>query len=439
MAGDVAHAACARGGRRGQNDKVAVPVALGHYEDKIDLIQQISDAEKINDGVAIALYGLNAARQQFQLHGRENATRIVIMITNGRNRGNAAPAAEDLRESYNVQLFVLAVGADSEGMSTLKRIAGNEYPDRVYEVASASKMDEQTAAISRHLCGYTTPAHGVTPTDAAFHHTTKRDVQAMSFTSIPWGAPRSFKFSPLCSDGIKRPYQFNLLVDVTARSSPEDFRLVMDHLSMFFQKRFAPNDNMLLFNIMTVNSEKVLDARASLTVGEIGFALNDISQNSEDVESARLGLGIDSLAEMSNENYIYGSYRIMLIISADSTSRDPALPSAEYAAGDFSHNVIGLSVRKPSTDLLTQMAGAGTSTTAKMVHDAVVFLVDVVHDGVFPKVGKRACSPRAKGAVIRSRVELGDNGNVGQAILAIEDDVVDLVVELATGGFPGPS
>lgn len=49
------------------SDKVAVPVALGHYEDKIDLIQQISDAEKINDGVAIALYGLNAARQQFQV------------------------------------------------------------------------------------------------------------------------------------------------------------------------------------------------------------------------------------------------------------------------------------------------------------------------------------------------------------------------------------
>ncbi|KAK6047952.1 von Willebrand factor type A domain protein [Cooperia oncophora] len=68
------------------SDKVAVPVALGHYEDNIDLIQQISDTQKTNDGVAIALYGLNAARQQFQLHGRENATRIVIMITNGRNR-----------------------------------------------------------------------------------------------------------------------------------------------------------------------------------------------------------------------------------------------------------------------------------------------------------------------------------------------------------------
>ncbi|VDP32657.1 unnamed protein product [Heligmosomoides polygyrus] len=51
----------------------------------------------------------------------------------------------------------------------------------------------------------------------------------------------------------------------------------------------------------------------------------------------------------------------------------------------------------------------------------------------------RKAEPRAGEAVIRSRVELGDNGDVGQAIAAIEDDVVDLVVELATGRFPGPS
>ncbi|VDP31986.1 unnamed protein product [Heligmosomoides polygyrus] len=99
-----------------------------------------------------------------------------------------------------------------------------------------------------------------------------------------------------------------------------------------------------------------------------------------------------------------------------------------------------------------------------MVHEAAVILVDVVHDGIFPKAGKkgvhvpvdgrsgipllklrgllsltRKAKPRSKEAVVRSRVELGDNGNVGQAILAIEDDVVDLVMELATGGFPGPS
>ncbi|VDO19000.1 unnamed protein product [Heligmosomoides polygyrus] len=99
-----------------------------------------------------------------------------------------------------------------------------------------------------------------------------------------------------------------------------------------------------------------------------------------------------------------------------------------------------------------------------MVHEAVVFLVDVVHDGIFPKAGKigvkvpvdgcsgtpilqlcgllsltRRPEPRAKEAVVRSHVELGDNGNISQAILAVEDDVVDLVMELATGRFPGLS
>ncbi|PIO54644.1 hypothetical protein TELCIR_23986, partial [Teladorsagia circumcincta] len=70
---------------------------------------------------------------------------------------------------------------------------------------------------------------------------------------------------------------------------------------------------------MTVNSKKVLDARASLLVGEVSYSLNDIAQNI-----------------------------------------DQALPSAEFAAGDFGHNIIGLSIRKPSTDLLTKMTGSGT-------------------------------------------------------------------------------
>ncbi|VDP09117.1 unnamed protein product [Heligmosomoides polygyrus] len=104
------------------------------------------------------------------------------------------------------------------------------------------------------------------------------------------------------------------------------------------------------------------------------------------------------------------------------------------------------------------------STIVEIVHKVVVFLVDAVHNGIFPKAGERGveipvdsrsgtpllelrgllsltrkAEPRAKEAVVRSRVELGDNGDVGQAILAVEDDVVDLVVELATGRFPGPS
>uniref|UniRef100_A0A158P995 VWFA domain-containing protein n=1 Tax=Angiostrongylus cantonensis TaxID=6313 RepID=A0A158P995_ANGCA len=320
------------------SDKVAVPVALGHYEDKIDLIQQISDTTKINDGIAIALYGLNAARQQFQ------DDKLI-------GRGNAAPAAEDLREMYGVQLFILAVNADEEG---------KEYPNRVYEVPTAFELDEQAATISRHLCDYTTPADGIHPTETTIRRTTKRDVHSSNVISRPSSNIRSLKYSPLCSDGIKRPYQINILIDVTARSTAEDFRLVMDHLSSFFQRRFAPDDTMLQFNLMTVSSQNVLDARAGLSVGDIVFALNDVVQDSDDVESAKLGVGIDSLVEMSNDNYIKGSYKIMLIISADSTSSDSALPSAEFATGDFSNNIIGLSVRKPSTNLLTNMTGAGT-------------------------------------------------------------------------------
>ncbi|VDP32691.1 unnamed protein product [Heligmosomoides polygyrus] len=39
--------------------------------------------------------------------------------------------------------------------------------------------------------------------------------------------------------------------------------------------------------------------------------------------------------------------------------------------------------------------------------------------------------------MVQSHVELGHNKNRGQATLVVEYDVVDLVVKLATGGFPG--
>lgn len=57
---------------------MAVPVALGHYEDRIELIEKIIDSEKINDGQAIALYGLNAARQQFQVGSLSTTSNILV-------------------------------------------------------------------------------------------------------------------------------------------------------------------------------------------------------------------------------------------------------------------------------------------------------------------------------------------------------------------------
>ncbi|VDP07206.1 unnamed protein product [Heligmosomoides polygyrus] len=88
-----------------------------------------------------------------------------------------------------------------------------------------------------------------------------------------------------------------------------------------------------------------------------------------------------------------------------------------------------------------------------MVHEAVVFVVNAVHDGIFAKAGKRVVhvpidgysgtpllelcgllsltritEPRRKEAVIRSCEELGDNGDDGQAMPVVEDAVVDRIL-----------
>lgn len=61
-------------------------MALGHYEDKIELLQKITDAEKL-EGTAIALRGLEAADQQFKLHARGgHVSKVILLITNGKHR-----------------------------------------------------------------------------------------------------------------------------------------------------------------------------------------------------------------------------------------------------------------------------------------------------------------------------------------------------------------
>lgn len=223
------------------SDKVAVPVALGHYEDKIELLEKITDAEKINDGVAIALYGLNAARQQFQLHGRENATKVVILITNGKNRGNAAAAAEDLRDMYGVQLFAVAVGSNPEELATIKRLVGNSNTENVIEVAQSTEIDDDAAALLKAVCGNTSPKNSEMPA----HLTTKRDVLAQKFTTAPMLRTTRAVAGGLCNDGIRRPYHFNILVDITSRASADEFRRVLDHLINFFNDRMRDEQHMI--------------------------------------------------------------------------------------------------------------------------------------------------------------------------------------------------
>ena len=80
----------------------------------------------------------------------------------------------------------------------------------------------------------------------------------------------------------------------------------------------------------------------------------------DDSVSPKLGAGIDALVELSKENYINGAVKLMIIVSSDGTSSDDALPASEYANGDFQHNIIAISVRKPATDLLSKVTGLPT-------------------------------------------------------------------------------
>ena len=61
---------------------MSVPVALGNYEDKIELLQKIVASERL-EGTAIAIRGLDAAREQFEAHGRRGVPRILVLITHG--------------------------------------------------------------------------------------------------------------------------------------------------------------------------------------------------------------------------------------------------------------------------------------------------------------------------------------------------------------------
>lgn len=161
-----------------------MPVALGHYEDKIELLQKITDSDKIS-GVAIALKSLDAARQQFILHGREDASKAIVLITNGNNRGNAAYAAQDLRDLYGIQIFAIAVNPSAERYGSLARLVGQEHAnERLLKINSIDDLSgDKLAFIRQSLCGHITPAAGyIEPTEPSWS-TTKRDVGAVSADS----------------------------------------------------------------------------------------------------------------------------------------------------------------------------------------------------------------------------------------------------------------
>uniref|UniRef100_A0A915BJG8 VWFA domain-containing protein n=1 Tax=Parascaris univalens TaxID=6257 RepID=A0A915BJG8_PARUN len=356
------------------SDKASVPVALGHYEDKVQLLTDIANSEQLF-GEAILLKGLNAARQQFQLHGRKNVPRVLLLITNGVNRGNAANAAEDLRERYNVELFILAVNASTDAMRTLNRLAGEHLAhQKVIPLIGADKLHgSELTYIGRTLCGLVEPAaatiqpHFTEEYDT--HRTTKRDVWkfmeakrtdeerfAITPARLPSRTTRAFEPTALCKDGYLRPYQLSVVVDATARSTEKDLRLVLAHIANFVQTRFSSESGRMQLNLVTVDSDNVTLREPNFGVDVIEEKFRLVRQTRGDELSAKLGRGIDEAVMLATEHAIRGVNQIILVVSADGTSSDDAMASAEFARGHYQHNIIAVSIRTPASELLKELA-----------------------------------------------------------------------------------
>uniref|UniRef100_A0A915MVF1 Uncharacterized protein n=1 Tax=Meloidogyne javanica TaxID=6303 RepID=A0A915MVF1_MELJA len=129
------------------SDKVAVPVALGNYDDKIELLYKMSASPLFSDPPAIALRGLEAAGQQFRLHSRPKASRVLLMVTNGKHRGNAAPLGQELRENLLVKIYSVVIGASSEQLASLQRVVGGPKlaAERMLQLDSVDELSDPTA------------------------------------------------------------------------------------------------------------------------------------------------------------------------------------------------------------------------------------------------------------------------------------------------------
>uniref|UniRef100_A0AC35TXB2 Titin n=1 Tax=Rhabditophanes sp. KR3021 TaxID=114890 RepID=A0AC35TXB2_9BILA len=339
------------------SDRVSVPIALGHYEDKGEILLNLNDSEKMS-GIAVTNKAFDAARVQITEHGRTDVSNVIILITSGNNRGNAIAASLELREHHKAQVFVIAIKPDADQVSSLKRLVGKEHAhDRLMIVKDIDEFQGSTLKYIRNsLCGRVTPAFGgqSTSSPSAF----KRSTDENHFTDKPiLRTTRAIRPTALCKDKIIRPFFFTLVIDVTARSERADFRNAMRSLGSFFINKFEATPMMAVINLVSVDSNVITYKRIGLDLENVYDELDKLVQSTSDYSSPKLGLAIDEATMMSTENAISGATKVMIVVSSDATSGDEVQPSAEYARDDFGHKFISVSIREPSTEILKKISG----------------------------------------------------------------------------------
>nr|CDP99896.1 BMA-DIG-1, isoform f [Brugia malayi] len=362
------------------SDKASVPVPLGYYDNKVQLLADISNSEQLG-GTPVIVRGLHAAKEQFKRHGRNGVSRILLLVTSGANRGNVATAADDLRKRLKVSVFALVVNTSRGAQMMLNRLTGDEHTQRrVISISSASKLQERELLhIGQVLCGDSDviPAT-IWPAQETPHRTTKRDVSygdskrkkdKISRSSLLYWktttATEHVAPKPLCKDGLLRPYQISIVVDNTARSPEKDFRLVLNHIVSFLKMRFSPESKLVQLNLVGVGSDGTNLKAADFGVDVADKIFAKLIQKKSDEISPKLGRGLDEAMLLAKEHAVKGVIQIILIISADGTSSDDAIQSAQNAREQYVDGIVAISIRAPSSELLKELS-LGSST--KVIH-----------------------------------------------------------------------
>ncbi|CAD5221630.1 unnamed protein product [Bursaphelenchus xylophilus] len=253
------------------SDKVSVPVALGHYEDKIELLEKIQESE-LMDGTAIAYKGLDAARQQFRLHGRGGVSKVVLLITNGNYRGNGQQFAQELRDTHGIQLFVLGINPSQARLPSLQRLVGVEFSkERLLSIENIDDISNKLDFLRTSLCSrisQTTVVEDDYYTTES-HRTTKRDV-----TKIPLSEQKE-----PCKDEAKM--SINIVIDSNGGSQDEEHVSdVKSIVQTFLDERYAEKekDEKPLVNLININSKdkNILHSKSGVPVDDLFEEMSDI-------------------------------------------------------------------------------------------------------------------------------------------------------------------
>uniref|UniRef100_A0A914WB93 Uncharacterized protein n=1 Tax=Plectus sambesii TaxID=2011161 RepID=A0A914WB93_9BILA len=427
------------------SDEVAVPVALGNYEDKLELLEKIEKHAHKLSGEAMTSLALKAAEQQFDSHAREaggDVVRVILLVSDGRTRGNAEVTAQKLRNVDGVRLVALGVGEKKESRGSLQRLIG-PYPDQLFFFDSWSSISPKNfAAVAQVLCSesvtdsvsrrstreFSSPSteedqrvtsSGAGPDSGSTQETTLRpdaalpetmetkktmeDVEGEISASTPGtllgdGGEASGSWStvggaeeteesevskrttraigssqltepppPLCKDGFYRAYLITVVIDVTERSTAEDFATVINYFGKFLVNRFAASSGRLRLNLITVDDSGVKDTVAFVGVEDAMKRFDELKQTAGASKPPLLGEAVEKGVALSKSVVVSGSHQILIVVSADGRSSDDltTLTDAVVPQNEWQLQRMAVSINAPQTDLLTKIS-SGDST--RVIH-----------------------------------------------------------------------